>query len=85
MWAPMWADELDTRGGPLRRRGASLVSRWLTGPLCIAGPEDAASSDAPLKHKRPLTMILAFAVDADEPRPLLSHHSDDVRFASTPW
>jgi hypothetical protein len=82
-WAPVWADRLPSLGrakGPIRRRGAPLVSRWLPHPLAIGASGDSVDDIAKLA---PGTLGAAFsiAIDSVDQRPLLPPGADDVRFA----
>lgn len=92
-WAPVWADRMPSLGrlpGPVRRRGAPLVSRWLPCPLAAGVLEDTAlrgsrpEPDAPVRLPlRPgaLAVTVELAADGDEARSLLPADADDVRFA----
>ncbi len=83
LWAPVWADRVQGAGDEVvRRRGAPLVSRWLPAPLALGSTEAPPDPEAAPLLRGTLAAVFSFAADAADPRPVLGHHVDDVRFAS---
>ena len=87
LWVPAWAERVPALGalGPLRRRGAPLVSRWLSTPIAVAVSPDAVDDDqAAQLPKTPgaCSVRLGLVVDDAAGEPVVAPAADDMRFAS---